>query len=354
MNASTAQPERDPSPSRRAGLKSALRWALLPLTLALLAWVVWPVAREWDQVGPMLMRPALAAALLGGALAYAVALWLAMAPGWWWLLGLYGRRPRALPACAVWTRTQIGKYIPGNVGHYLGRQVVGRRLGLHHAEMAAASLLELVSILGAAGLIGVLGLALGAVNPPGDQGASAADASDRLIVAMPVLLGLVVGGLLAWPIADSIARRVPWAARHMEGLPRLSPWRSLRLLGPTLAVHAAFLSSTGLILWSIAGTIAPDRPLALPRTIWVYAVAWAIGTITPGGGGGMGWREAILTFELSDDLGRPEAAAVAIMLRLATITGDVLAFGASMLVRIDVQVVHAESPRSACSSEPRA
>jgi hypothetical protein len=300
----------------------------------------------------MLLRPALAATLAGGALFYAAALWMAMAPAWWWLTRLYGRRVAALPAAAVWCRTQVVKYLPGNVGHYLGRQLLGRRLGLHHAELAAASLLELVSILGAAALIGALGLALGAHDAarlPTDAALGPA-ASARLTYALPILLALVVAGLLAWPLADALARRIPLLKRHLADLPRLSPARSLALLGPTVLVHAVFLSATGVILWWIGSVAAPDRPLPLARTIWVYAVAWAIGTTTPGGAGGMGVREAVLTLELSADLGRPEAAAIALALRAATIAGDVLAFAASYAIRIGSGAAPSPAPLAAHGS----
>lgn len=321
-------------PRRSPRLRTVLRWALLPVTVALLAWVIAPVARDWNQVEPMLMRPAVAVALGLGSLAYAACLWLFMAPGWWWLTSLYGRRVAPLPAGAVWCRTQIIKYLPGNVAHYVGRQVLGRRLGLHHAEMAAASLLELVSILGAAALIGVLGLTLGAHRVADADGALGPGAAQRLWVALPILAGLVVAGLLAWPIADALARRVPLLERHMADLPRLAPLRSLRLLGPTVVAHAAFLSLTGTILWWLVEAASPGTWLPLSRTIWVYAVAWAVGTTTPGGGGGMGVREAVLTLELSHDMGRPEAAAIALALRGVTMAGDGLAFAASLVVPI--------------------
>lgn len=339
---SMPMPPRDANatpPPRRTGLKLAIRIALLALTVAALAWVIAPIVTDWPRVHDLFSRPAILLALVGGALAYAVLLWLFMAPGWWWLTRLYGRTAPPLPTAAVWCRTQIVKYLPGNVAHYLGRQMLGTRVGLHQAEMAAASLLELVSILAAAGVIGVVGLALGAWSP-GTSPETASDASDaasRLWAGIPILIALLIAGLLAWPVADALLRRLPFAKSRMAELPRLSPVRSLTILGPALLIHGVFLIATGTLLWWLVLAAAPAsdpaaRTPSFARIVWVYAVAWALGTITPGAPAGAGVREAILTYELAQDLGRPEAAAIALALRLITTAGDALAFAASLAI----------------------
>ncbi len=347
----------DAPPRRRAGDRTALRLILLALTLAALAWVIVPIVTDWPRVRDLFARPAILLALVGGSLAYALLLWLCMAPGWWWLTRLYGRTAPPLPTAAVWCRTQIVKYLPGNVAHYLGRQMLGTRVGLHQAEMAAASLLELVSILAAAGVIGVAGLLLAAWSPvdaiSAAEGVNAAapsvpaeapdhpDTAARLWAGIPILAALLIAGLLAWPIADAILRRLPFASKKMSELPRLSPVRSLTILGPAMLTHAVFLVATGSLLWWLVIAATPETGGGLPpaapsfiRLIWVYAVAWAIGTITPGAPAGAGVREAIITLELAQDLGRPEAAAIAIALRLVTTLGDAIAFAASLAVPI--------------------
>lgn len=43
----------------------------------------------------------------------------------------------------VYANSNIMKYLPGNVGHYAGKQLFGSRLGIKQIELAAASLLEI-------------------------------------------------------------------------------------------------------------------------------------------------------------------------------------------------------------------
>ncbi len=287
------------------------------LALAGVAWVLWQVAGAgFSPPAGFESRRMIPAIVLGAGL-YAL-LSLLLAGGWWWLTGAYGsRRPLAATA-AVWARTQIAKYLPGNVFHYLGRQALGRRLGLGHQALVASHLLELVSLFAAAALIGA-------------GGAVAARSPAAAAVSLPLIVAVAAGGLFAWPLADAALRRLPWSAETMAALPRLSVAGAARLLLPVLASHAAFLIGTGMLLMLLlraAGATGPDPA----NLLWVYALAWVAGILTPGAPGGLGIREAVLTLGLGEALGAGNAAALALTLRLVTLLGDVVTFGIGMLI----------------------
>ena len=67
--------------------------------------------------------------------------------------------------------------------------------------------------------------------------------------------------------------------------------------------------------------------------MWVYALAWLVGTLTPGAPAGAGVREGMLVVLLSPTMGEGGAGALAIMLRLVTTIGELLAWGVGMLIR---------------------
>ena len=46
---------------------------------------------------------------------------------------------------ALYGRSQIAKYLPGNVFHLVGRQVLGRALGVSQARLAVATAAAMVS-----------------------------------------------------------------------------------------------------------------------------------------------------------------------------------------------------------------
>lgn len=59
------------------------------------------------------------------------------------LMYFSGKDIPAVETFRVYARANIMKYLPGNVGHYAGRQLYGTRMGLSQAQLAAATVLEL-------------------------------------------------------------------------------------------------------------------------------------------------------------------------------------------------------------------
>ena len=66
----------------------------------------------------------------------------------------------------VYLKSNIAKYLPGNVMHYAGRNYLGSKLGWKNTEMAFSSLLEYIFGFGLTGLIIVLFALVGLVNLP--------------------------------------------------------------------------------------------------------------------------------------------------------------------------------------------
>lgn len=289
------------------------------LALAGVVWVLWQILGQGWSPPPGFESRRMVLPIALGAVLYTL-ITLLLAGGWWWLTGVYGRRSAPVATAAVWARTQIAKYIPGNVFHYVGRQALGRRLGLGHEALVASYLLELVSFLAAAAAIGVGG-ALAARSP-----AAAA-------VSLPLIAGVTVLGLFAWPFADATLRRFPWTAEKMAALPRLSVTGAVRLLLPALASHAAFVIAAGMLLLFLLRAMG-GTSLGPADVLWVYPLAHVAGLLTPGAPGGLGVREAVLTLSLGEAIGSGNAAALALALRLVTILGDVLTFGLGMLVPV--------------------
>ena len=60
---------------------------------------------------------------------------------------------------------------------------------------------------------------------------------------------------------------------------------------------------------------------------WCFALAWVLGFIVPGAPGGIGVREVVFTKLFDGTLGEGVAVCLAVVLRVITILGDLLAFG---------------------------
>ncbi len=309
--AAWAKPARSPW-ARRA------HWLGGTLAIAAAGWVVASLVRGAPgAAGTGVETSRLIAAAAAAAALYA-GLGVIAAAAWWRCLGLYGRRPPIAPAVGLWARTQAAKYLPGNVFHYVGRQVLGRRMGVSHAELAASAALELATVLVAAAALTAAG---SAAAPGGSLRLSAAAGA----AALAALVGLVA--------ADALIRRLPPLSRLAEGLPPLSRRRTAAAALPALGLHLVVLAGTAGILWGLVAAGWPGGAPPLGAVLAAYPLAWAAGTLTPGAPGGIGVREAALAVQLAPFLGEAPAALAAIALRAVTVGGDLLLAGAAWALR---------------------
>ena len=211
----------------------------------------------------------------------------------------------------VYARTSIGKFLPGNVGHFVGRQLVAKRFGLSQSMVATGTLMEVFCQISAALLICVwidwqiasafwMRLALGLCIVG--------------LVLAPSLL-LKVGAFLRWEWIDKVERKSLWTTVAVSSF-----------------IDMLFFMATGLIVVVLVYYIAPDHTMGVMSLIAVYTVAWLLGTITPGAPAGLGVREAIFLTMLEPVLGGESALAVSIAFRIVCTLGDAFFFASSYFI----------------------
>ena len=281
-----------PAWRRRLGL--AVGWLAVGLSFVFIGMQV-RQGLDWDLVLDRLQPLALAIAI--GTLIYGLAGFL-LAEAWRQLLS---GEPTARPASryhAVYGRTQIAKYLPGNLFHFAGRQWLGRGLGHTQTTLALASVAETVLLVAVAS---ALALPL---------------AGERLggLPAAALLLGL------ALIVAALLWRRLPPALR----------------LSRASLLYAMFFMVAGGILWLLVLSLDGGQGTPGP---WIdvsaLALAWIAGFATPGAAAGIGVREAVLIMLLDDRLGSEVSLTVALALRLVTTCGDVIFFALALVLRPD-------------------
>ncbi len=307
------------------------RWLGWPLT-GLSFWFVG--ARLWRDAPWELVRTHLGALLLatiGGALLYGVAGFL-LAAAWRQILASQHPPGPASGYHAIYGRTQIAKYLPGNCFHFVGRQMLGGALGHSQAGLALASLIETALLIAVAtGLALPLALArLGAWSIVLPAGALAA-----------LALALLAPRLLP-------AGRRPDQASAAAGVGRLAAGNVLR----AMALQVAFFAIVGGILWLLAALLGGHGPGALdPLTsISALALAWVAGFVAPGAAAGIGVREAVLIMVLDGALGPEASAAVALALRLVATAGDGVFFGLALALPLPLPS-QAAPPAAAAQSK---
>jgi glycosyltransferase 2 family protein len=301
--------------------RTLVRIAGIAISLACLAYVFLRAARVWDQAGPALLEAdtfvRLGLALLPMTLAY-----VAAALAWIALLRSFGVHAAPLPTSGAYLAAQVGKYLPGNVGHYVGRVVLGTRVGLPASTVALAMTVEFGLLVALAVLLGLpmLQFTLARLDAAWDLPASTQLMALAACVAVIAIVLLVIARLrpaLVHALKQwAIQLRAPVSSASAAGRLGLSLCLSVAVFG---------LSSCALLLLG-------ERPHdfsfeVLWRVVSLYSVAWIVGALTPGAPGGIGVREAILIEGLTPLWGASEAVAGALIFRVVTVATDVIALG---------------------------
>ena len=281
----------------------------LVLTLVALAFVGWSLHRTGLPEDFNLRDPALLAALAGTSIAYGLTL-LLVAFGWWKLVKAASPDTslRGQAALAIYARSQLYKYLPSNMLHYVGRHAALVRNGAGHSSAAFTAVAE-------TGLLVVAAVAVSVFADLGQFRWLSSQANGPLLIAGGVGLLAVVAGAVHWRGLDDRALAVTDALRA----PRLRG-----AIAVSTCSYMIFFVASGAAFAVIACTIGPWRASDAPSLISVWSACWALGFVTPGAPAGIGVREALLIAALTFG-GHPETAVVvAAAMRLVTTLGDLV------------------------------
>jgi len=296
------------------GVRLALRLLGLALVAAALVFVGLRIAEYVENLGAVAASGAAwATVAIGAALYGALSLLLALA--WQLILGRAGpgTAVRLIDSFTVYGRSQIAKYVPGNVFHFFGRQLLGRDVGWAQGAIAVASVVETL-LLGSAAA--ALLLLLGSIDRPAlfDFAAPGTLLAGAVLATVGPVLLLRYGARLPG------LRRLGFLT-HAEGLGHPT------VLAPPFVIYAAFFMTVAVVFWFVVGsTFDLTRPALITGIAAAFVSGWLIGNVTPSAPGGIGVREAVMLPQLSVLIGEPQAVVVVVMFRLVTIGGDVLFF----------------------------
>ncbi len=224
----------------------------------------------------------------------------------------------AINTFPVYAKANIMKYLPGNVGHYVGRQFFGRSMGVDQLDLAVASFMEIAYSIGAVLLCALLFSAKESFSFLYDR------FSVTYIVVIIVIIGLLLLGFL-------VLHRNVKVRRLMELMRQKAFWKAL-LTGLILMSGSVLIHAMGFVLiFSQYGPLSFEKIRLL---LTANMVSLLVGFITPGVPGGIGVRETVLLSTLSSEF--PENAILfsAIIHRLTMILGDLLAVPISSAIAL--------------------
>lgn len=281
----------------RPALKQGLHWVGGTLAIAGVIFVVLRLRdysgqidfnrfglRKWGIIGSFALTYGLSNMLL--------------AQAWRNLLDKFGTPVTYLWAVKIYGISQLAKYVPGNIFHLAGRQVIGMAAGLPGWPLAKSSVWELGLLTLAGAMFGVLALPLVV---------SSVSVSN---VAITFVVTVTASAILLGRYSDrSAARAFVW--------------------------YVCFFSASAAIF---AGLIKLVSSLSLSdASMWLafggaYVLAWLAGFITPGAPAGVGVRELVLLFLLKGEVAEADLVFIILLGRMVTVLGDFLFFLSSNII----------------------
>jgi glycosyltransferase 2 family protein len=255
-----------------------------------------------------LANPILLLATLLSAVIYGISCFL-LALGWWLIMQSRRELRQRIRWETMWTiyaKTQIAKYIPGNIFHLAGRPPPYLERRGPHSLLVGAAILEIIMLLLATELISLLaaGDVIGAIR----------------FVNHHVAVALAVGGSLAGLVGALYLSRRLGVRRILAGM----RWR--RLFAAQLSYLRFSLISATRFLSLISPGTGSQCTARWQLIIGGYAFAWGVGFVVPGAPAGLGVREAALVGTLAGVFPENSILVSTVLFRVITTLGDNLFF----------------------------
>lgn len=247
---------------------------------------------------------------------------LTSAVGWNLLLKDMGSAATLRQSAAVYCSTQIAKYLPGNVGHYIGRVALAKtRLQIGTAA-AVLSLLQEAALacLGAV----FVGLFCYFFFP------------DRALYGLP-RTALYTGFALLAIAYVSVSTGAGVLRENANVRPAML--RKAARAIPTLKTGSKALPFyiAGYVCVGIAASVIAAGAIRMETQDFVfiigaYSLAWIVGFLIPGAPGGLGVRESALVLLLAGTYPKDTVLMIALLARLASVGADLITFAAGLLL----------------------
>lgn len=288
-------------------LRPYLRWLILGATLFFIASTV---RQHWQEVKSLRITAAgwqwLAVSCMVTLSAHLWTGWV-----WSWILQALGQPVPRSWGMAVYLKTNIAKYLPGNVWHLYGRVVAAKQAGFSIGAATLSVVLEPLLMLAAALILALLNL------------------------RQNLILQIFCLAIVLLAIHPKLLNPLLRFAQALKGKASSTPNPSGT--EPGIQIHAypvrSLLGELGFVLLRGLGFIAallalqPIDPVQMPLILSVFSIAWVMGLVIPGAPGGIGIFEATAIALLSAHLPVSLIVGGVALYRLISLLAEVIGAG---------------------------
>lgn len=297
-------------------LKPYSRWFIIGITLFFL---LQALIRHWQEVTAIQIDSrgwaTLASALGVTFLAHIWSGWV-----WTWILGELNQQVNNYQFVRVYLKTNIAKYLPGNIWHYYGRITAAKGAGIATSIATLSVLLEPLLMAAAALIIVLLGISF--------------EATHRFLLILLSLLSLtiILIGIHPWFLSRAI--RLLGKLKFKKNSNQQMNFNNYTVtrypLNPLLGeMGFVLLRSSGFLLTLLA--LDSLQLTQLPLIIGTFSLAWLLGLIIPGAPGGLGVFEVTAIALLQHRLSPGIVIGAIALYRLVSILAETAAAGLAWL-----------------------
>jgi len=220
----------------------------------------------------------------------------------------------------IYLKSNLAKYIPGNIMQFINRNLFGISLNISQDQIAFSTFIEIIFLCLTSFLLSLIFAGRTLVS--------------YIIKYVNLKLVIIIISIMTFIMcATGIAFFILKKKNLFENIQTLKSKRFLKLSVKLMILYSSFFLISGVILVFILRGLTPIDETKILLIISAYIVSWLLGYITPGAPGGLGIREAVLVFMLGGDFGMEVILTAAIIQRIVSIAGDVMAYISNVAVR---------------------
>jgi hypothetical protein len=287
-----------------ARLKPYLRWAILGGTLFFLAATL---KKHWQEVGAIRLTAQgwgyLAIALAITLLAHTWSGWV-----WGWILKLFNQSVSGGWSLRVYLKTNLAKYLPGNVWHFYGRVMAAKSIGIPLGAATLSVVLEPLLMAASALMITLVG------NQLDNWLLKLGSLAIVLLAVHPRVLNPIIHKL-------SRAKQKNQDTAEIDAV-QLQRYPIVPLLG-----ELGFVALRGIgFLFTLLALSTFDWQ-QIPLLIGAFSFAWLLGLVVPGAPGGVGVFEVTALALLDDHFATALLLSVVALYRLISVLAETIGAG---------------------------
>ncbi len=296
--------------------KKLIKWASVVVLTVAAAYFVLAFSSHWRDIPSIQLGYEAFLALSISSLGMAINYWLG-AFIWRKQLLDYNQNISLTDVFNIVSISQIGKYIPGNIGHLVGQITLAKAEGITISVAGITMTLFNLWLVAVACILGTVGIIFYF---------NTGEPATQTIPNIYLLLGLAVSCIFLPPLAITLTNHLlPTFAKRIgngQSLPSQTPITTLWTVSGFMITFLIF----GIMVKLQAIYLFQNNNGSILAFATLFALAWVSGYLLPGAPGGLGVRESLLTILLSPIIGLGAALGISVTMRITTMSGDFLAF----------------------------